>query len=264
MKAVKGARQIHYDPLRRKTFQAALIRELRDHVPTLGSLTARPLAHRIEKMISEYFPPTERLRMGQLLWMAVDEKERCGYGKRIEQTKLRPVLLELVSSKDIEDLLAGVSRKEIRENTVVRLFQQAKVQGGVLTQTDVATMTGMEPTQIHHYVKNYERKTHQVVPCRGTVHDMGPTLTHKAEICRRVILEGHSIEDTARETHHSVQAVTRYVHDYRRAHTCLKSGLSIEQTSFAVTMPLGLVRQYEQLIQKHNNPRQDSQEDIQW
>lgn len=262
MKALKGAREIHYDPLRRKTFQAALIRELRKHVPTLGSLTACPLAQRIEKMIDQYFPPTERLRMGQLLWMAVDEKERPGYGKRIEQTKLRPVLLQLVSTKDIEDLLAGASREEVRRNTAVRLFQQAKAQGGVLTQTDVATITGMEPTKIHHYVKEHERKTHQVVPYRGTIHDMGPTLTHKAQICRRVILEGRSIEDAARETHHSVQAVSRYVQDYRRVHACLKSGLSIEQTSFAASMPLRLVRQYDRLIQEHSGIRQNPQEVI--
>lgn len=260
MKSSKGCRETHYGPLRRKTFQASLIRELREHVPTLGTLTAQPLAQRIEEMIDEYFPAIERLRMGQVLWMAVDEKERPGYGKTIEQTKLKPVLLELVSTEDIENLLTGVSREEIRRDTVIRLFHQAKAQGGVLTQTDVATMTGVEPTKIHHYIKGYQKETGEVVPHRGTIHDMGPTLTHKAAICRRVILEGHSIEDTARETHHSVQAVTRYVQDYRRVHACLKNGLSIDQTSFAAKMPQRLVQQYERLIEGNNTPRQESHE----
>ncbi len=179
---------------------------------------------------------------------------RSGYH---EQTKLKPVLLELVSTTDIENLSAGVSREEIRRDTVIRLFHQAKAQGGVLTQTDVATMTGVEPTKIHHYIKDYQRETSRVVPHRGTIHDMGPTLTHKAAICRRVILEGRSIEDTARETHHSVQAVTRYVQDFRRVYACLKNGLSTEQISFATQMPQRLVQQYEYLIQENNAPRPD-------
>ncbi len=67
MKRTNRFREVLYGPVQRKTFRASLIRELREHIPTLGSLTAEPLAKRIEQLVQEYFPPTERLRMGQVL-----------------------------------------------------------------------------------------------------------------------------------------------------------------------------------------------------
>jgi hypothetical protein len=58
-------------PITRKNFHAALVGQLRQHVPTLGELTAGALATRLEQIIEDFFPAGERLRMGQLVWLAV-------------------------------------------------------------------------------------------------------------------------------------------------------------------------------------------------
>lgn len=235
-------------PLLRKTFRGALTRELKKQIPSLGALTANALATHIEKMVDEYFPPIERLRMGQVLWPAVDEHETAGYGKRIEDTRIKPVLLEARTLEDITDMLEKVPAKHIRKKVAVRLFSQAKQQGGVLTGVDVGVIMGLTAGTISRYVREHEKETGDLVPRRGTVHDMGPSLTHKREICRRVILQGHSIGDTARSTNHSPEAVTRYVFDYRRVFTCIKHGLSISQTAYATHMSKNLVQQYVDLI----------------
>ena len=248
MKRATTSAQAAYGPLERKTFKASLIRELRLHIPTLGELTAQPLAQRIQDLMTEYFPSVERLRMGQVVWPAVDEKESGGYGKRIEQTRLKPVLLEVIAEQDVKDLLSGVSCREVRKTAAVRLFTQANDQGGVLTSVDVATMLRVSPATIGKYIAEHEKAKGKLVPRRGTVHDMGPTLTHKSIICRRVILEGWSIEKTARETRHSPEAVTRYVHDYRRVYECLKKKFSVEETAFATSMSKRLVKEYADLI----------------
>jgi len=263
MKNAMNPKEAVYGPLQRKSFGAALSHELREHVPTLGSLTVQPLAQRIEQMVDEYFPSTEHLRMGQVLWPAVDEREKAGYGKPIEETKLKPVLLDAINMQDIEDFLKGVSRKQIREKVAVRLFEQAKEQGGVLTCVDAASIMRLSPVTISHYLKEYEKKSGELVPRRGTVHDMGPSLTHKREICRRVIVEGKSIESTARETNHSVEAVTRYVHDYRRVRACLKTGMTVDQTSYATSLSKRLVSEYKELMKESEKDLQDNfKEDI--
>jgi hypothetical protein len=250
MKTVTNPAEAAFGPLLRKTFQAALVRELRLHIPTLGALTAKPLAGRIEEMVDEYFPKTERLRFGHILWPAVDERETSGYGKRIEQTALKPVLLELISAEDIQNMLSGVSIKEIRKKVIVRLFEQAKSQGGVLTSVDVATIILVKPWTIYGYIKEHQQKTGKLIPRRGTVHDMGPSVSHKRQICRMVILEGRSIEDTARATNHSPEAVTRYVQDYRRVFTCFSMGLTIDQTSFTTSLSKSLVKEYQDIFQE--------------
>jgi hypothetical protein len=252
MKGANRFRKELYGPLQRKTFRAALNRELREHIPTLGVLTAEPLAKRIEQLVEEYFPPRERLRMGQVLWLAVDEAETAGYGKRIEQTKMKPVTLDVVTEEDIRDYLAGTPGNEIKKKAALRLFEQAKEQGGVLTNVDVASILHLNPLTIGVYVRAHERKTDTLIPRRGTVHDIGPSVTHKRKICRQVILEGRSIEEVARDTHHSPEAVTRYIRDYRRVAACLNMGLSMHQTSFATRLPKRLVSQYKDIMAQHS------------
>jgi transposase-like protein len=251
MKKAQTSREAMYGPLRKKTFRAALVRELREQVPTLGDLTADALAGRIERLVDEFHPPAQRLRMGQIVWPAVDEREKGGWGKSIERTAIKPVVLEAVTYDDISGLLAGVKRKDLRVRTVLRLFHQAKQQGGVLTGVDAAAIVGVSPATISRYVRGHEKATGKLVPRRGTVHDMGPSLTHKRQICRRVILEGDSIEETARATDHSPEAVTRYVQDYRRVSACLKGGLTIGQTAYATKMTRKLVVEYQDLMREH-------------
>jgi hypothetical protein len=250
MRKGKTEREALYGPLAKKSFRAALVRELREQIPTLGDLTAGAVAGRIEQLIGEFFPPAERLRMGQILWPAVDEKEKGGWGKRIEHAAIKPVLLEAVNLGDVEDLLRGAKKEQLRKKAAIRLFEQAKQQGGVLTGVDVATILGLCPATVSHYVCEHEKNTGKLVPRRGTIHDLGPSVTHKRQICRRVILEGDSIEQTARATNHSPEAVTRYVQDYRRVMACLKGGLSIGQTSYATKMTRRLVVEYQDLMRE--------------
>ena len=254
MKAARNAREAVLGPLQRKTFGAALVQTLREHVPPLGALTAQALADHIQKLIDQYFPPAERLRMGQVLWPAIDERESAGWGKKIEDCKLKPVMIQAIGEEDIQALLDGVKRREVRKGAAVRMFEQAHEQGGVLTHADVGAILHLSAPTVGRYVKEWEEAHKgQLVPRRATIHDMGPTLTHKAVICRRVILEGQSVEQAARATRHSPAAVTRYVVDYRRVQACLRQGLSPAQTAYATGMSPRLVEQYEALIDQERS-----------
>ena len=239
--------------LGRKSFHAALIGQLREHVPTLGQLTAGALAKRLEQVIEEFFPPGERLRMGQLLWLAVELTDRPRVGKRIEQTQLKPVVLNLLSTEDLQAIGSGVGPSQIRKWVIVRLFKDAMSQGGLLSASDVAAILRISPATVNSCVKQHERETGEVVPRRATLHDMGPTITHKAVICRKVIVEGRSIEEAARETQHSPEAVSHYVQDYRRVLTCLKEGLNIHQAAYATGMSESLVREYQRLAEQYGD-----------
>jgi hypothetical protein len=231
-------------------------------IPTLGELTATAIAERLEKLVEQHYPKTERLRMGQLLWVAEDELESAGYGKRIEETRLKPVVLDVVTREDIEDYLKGTGRRQLHQKKIVRLFGQAKEQGGVLGGADVACILGHRVSIVHKYVREYEKRSGEVVPRRGTVHDLGPSMSHKRQICYRVIVQGRSIEETARQTNHSPEAVTRYVRDYRRVLTCLKAGMSREQAAYASGMSGRLVKQYEDLSRESRS--EASEEEIPW
>jgi predicted transcriptional regulator len=136
------------------------------------------------------------------------------------------------------------------------MFEQAHAQGGVLTHADVGAILHLSAPTVGHYVKEWEAEhVGQLVPRRATIHDMGPTLTHKAVIYRRVILEGQSLETAAQATRHSPAAVERYVRDYRRVQTCLHEGLSTMRTAYATGLSPQLVKQYEDLITQEQRKR---------
>lgn len=254
MKSGKSSVESLFGPLQRKTFAAALSQFFEEQCPQMGGqLTRDMLVRSIQQLIEKFYPPNTHLRMGQIMWPAVDEHEKAAYGKTIEKTKLKPVFVDLISQDDIEAVLQGERAKVIRQRATMRLFKQAKTQGGVLTGVDVGSMMRLSPATISKYVREWEKEHQEIIPRRGTVHDMGRSITHKKQICYRVVVQGKSIEAAARETNHSPEAVTRYIKDYKRILACLNKGLTPKDTAFVAKVSENLVYEYMNLIQNNQN-----------
>lgn len=252
MKSSKSTLAAQFGPLQKKTFASALSQFFEQQCPQLGGhLTREVLVTKIQELVEEFYPPNTHLRMGQVMWPAVDENETAAYGKTIEKTRLKPVFVDMIASEDIEAILKGEKRKTIRQRATVRLFSQAKQQRAVFTGVDVATMMRLSPATISKYVREWEKENQIIVPRRGTIHDMGRSVTHKRQICRKVVLEGKGIEKVAQETGHSPEAITRYVKDYKRILTCLHQGLTPKDTAFVAKISENLVYEYINLIQEN-------------
>lgn len=241
-----------YSPLERKTFKAVLSKFFEEQCPQYGDLARETLVSHLQVLVERFYPSNSFMRMGQVMWPAVDEKETTGYGKPIERTKLVPVFVDLITDDDIKKLANNIKKKDIRKEAAVRLFKQSKEQGGVLSGVDVSSMMNLSPATVYKYIREYEQENKVMVPRRGTIHDMGRTLTHKKEICRKIIVEGKTVEETARLTNHSPEAITRYVKDYKRISSCLAKNLTVEETAFAVKVSESLVYEYQKLIEEND------------
>ena len=239
-------------PIKRKGFPAALGRFLGEQFPALrGPLIRERIVQAIIELFEQYYPPTERMKMGQVLWYAVDVNEKAGYGKRIEDCRLRPVILNLIHETDLEALFQGVKKKERQRRVIMRLFKEAFHQKAVLSQADVGAMMRLAAGTISRYVREHEKETGEIIPRRGTIHDIGRSVTHKAIICRKHFREGKTIEQTSRETRHSPAAVTRYTNDYTRVRECLKAGWKASKIAFATGLSKSLAKEYVDLINKN-------------
>jgi predicted transcriptional regulator len=239
----------------KKGFKSALNIFLAEQVPQMGGdLSRRPIVDKINEMVEEYFPSTERMKMGQVLWYAVDKNETAGYGKSLAKCKQRPVLLDIIRDVDIDDVLSGVKKRERQKKVAARLFSDAYEQQGVLTHADVGALMRLAPGTVSRYVIEYEKETGKVVPRRGNIHDMGPTLTHKKIICKKLFAEGKSVEQTARETHHSPAAVVRYGNDFKRVRECLKENWDTQKIAFATGLSASLTKQYVDMLNTDELP----------
>ncbi len=76
--------------------------------PAITSL----LANKIDELYARFHPPASRFRAGQVLWAAVAVDDPPGRDKRIENTRLVPVILDLVTGQDIDEaMVAGLRSK---------------------------------------------------------------------------------------------------------------------------------------------------------
>jgi hypothetical protein len=240
----------------RKTFHSLLCHLLQTEFPaTFGPAVTHLFADKIHELHERCHPPLSRVKVGQVLWLAVAADERPGRSKRIEHTRLVPVLLDLVTPKDIEETATPGKRLDTRMAKIVRLFRQAYDQGAVLSEADVCLLLHVDPKTVSRDVLAHERASAASVPRRGTIHDLGPSVTHKAVICYKRLVEKKSTSEVAQETYHSPEEVEYYVQCFRRVQLCHDNGMSPEDIVQATGHTPFLVREYLELIRQFALPR---------
>jgi len=130
-----------YDASDRKTFHSALCRLLHTEFPgVFGPLITNLFADKIGELYDRFHPPGSRFKVGQVLWAAVAIDDPPSHNKRIEDTKLLPVVLDLVTAQDIQETAAKGQRGQTRRNKIVHLCRQAHAQKAVLSLADVSLL----------------------------------------------------------------------------------------------------------------------------
>ena len=205
-----------YGPLAQKTLHNILKRELMEQFgfENMGLIADRLIVRFIE-ILDQYSPEKVRLLPGQVLWLAVAVNEKCGYGKTMLRSRLVPVILTLTSSEDIELMVEQKKTvKELRPFIVARLLKEAKKQGGVLALTDVAILLGISHSAVGRAVEKYHRQhPEEILPYRGTIHDMGCTVTHKLQAIELKFM-GYLTQEIARKIHHDTSNLDVYQNDF--------------------------------------------------
>jgi Protein of unknown function (DUF1670) len=243
------ARAQTYDACQRKTFHSILCHLLRKEFPGIfGPAVTRLFADKVNELYERCHPPLSRVKVGQVLWLAVAADERPGRQKRIEDTRLVPVLLDLVTPQDIDDAMATGKRPETRRRKIVRLFQQAFQQGAVLSEAEVGLLLHLSKGAVSKDLLEHEDSTLETVPRRGTIHDMGPSVSHKGIICYKRLVEKKPTSQVAEESSHSPEEVEYYVQCCRRIQLCRDNGMSAEEIALATGHSLFLVKEYLCLI----------------
>lgn len=242
----KGDRvQSAFGPQREKNLKNALAHMIGRDFPRMGGDRIRQLcAEMILEVLAAHLRPKEHLHHGQVLWLGVDINDPPTRSKRIADTHLIPVILDLSTD---EDLQARIDRKPVEERRqirAIRLCQQAYGQGALLSGTDLAELMSGDPAVLAGAVTAYERKTGKLVPRRATVHDIGSGITHKRIICWKRYAEGKTSDQIARETYHTVESVDRYLGQFDRVRHCRMQSMTAEETAYALNCGRRLVEEY--------------------
>jgi hypothetical protein len=219
-----------------------------DHGPVIARAIVEDILATIERCWPERIPPKT------IVWLAV-RREWRDRRKGLALSDLVPVHLPMV----IDEELALLTDRELRWNRRARrAFCRARFarwcfeayeQGGVLTLLDLSLMSGLSEHFVSNVLQEYEVETGKIVPTRGTVHDIGRGVTHKAEVIRRW-LRNESPEKIARALSHSQGAVDRYIAAFQRVRI-LATKVPISDLPTLTGLSVSVINEYVALLRQY-------------
>lgn len=232
-----------YEPQLQKSMKTVLCSRFVSEYGFLGGREVIELiVNDLIKIVNEHQLPLSKVKKGQIVWQAVAKDETSSYGKSMGETRTIPVILTLVSDEEINMRINGSSITQIRKNVTERIMKEADEQRGTLSQPDVALLLAISRASVGKYIQDIQNEKGTTLPYRGTIHDMGPTVTHKREIVR-LKLQKMSTPEIARRTNHSEEAVDRYINDYERV-TRISEIFQPEDVAFITNLSVSLVNEY--------------------
>lgn len=235
-----------------KSFEGALEAFLSYECPQMGGIRTRQvLVKSIVDMVRQFYPETSHMQPGQVTWATVHRDEFSSFGKSIKKTRLTTVVLNLVQSKDSMDRAKGKKLTEIKREAIARMCKEAFDQEGCLTNAELAILLKMSPNTVSKYIREWEVEYNEVLPRRGTIHDLGPTLTHKKIIIDKLFIEQKTVQQVSRETCHSLPAIQRYISTFKQILLCKKKRMTTEETAYSVGRTVRLVMEYERIIEEY-------------
>lgn len=155
------------------------------------------------------------LQAGQIKYHCIGVEE--GAGKALKDCKMVAVVLTLFDERDKGDFSTENNKDrsiEIRRRRLVRISEEAKEQGGYLSQEDLAELLMCDVRTIRRDVYDL-KKVGIILSTRGQQKDIGPGISHRA-IAIRLWLEGKEPVAIAQHIKHSIKAVENYLQKFQR------------------------------------------------
>lgn len=239
-----------YKRIKGKTLRHILLdRFLNQYGYDKGTVTASAIVDDLLQFIECYYRYTDSsfLKQGQIVWHAVPIDEYPGKGKSIAQTRLQPVVLDMVNDDDIEALKVPIHHRELRLRKVERWTKQAYDQGALLTQLDLAVLLGVNEFTARTYVQEYETTYKRPLPTRGNVQMLGSGQTHKKQIIM-LHLKGYLVPTICQKTNHSKEAVERYIRDFESVRILTTKFDDVDLISRIIRLSPSVVKQYLDLL----------------
>ena len=237
---------------KRSIHQQLLTKFLNEYGYARGPLVADAIVKDILAFIDSFY--ADSLPPRHVNWPAVPVENGSG-GKSPDVRALVKITLQIVTDQEVALLndhkLCGErkAKRTFNQTRFVRWCRDALAQGGVLTLFDLSLLSGLSEKQVSTLLRQYEQEFNTIVPIRGTVHDIGPSVSHKAEVIRR-FLRGQPPPDIAHELNHSQLAVDIYIKDYMTTRTLIQK-FPIHEVPALSDRSLSVVNEHVKLIRQY-------------
>lgn len=239
-----------------KTIRNVLKRELIENFGFSDKLAiADLLVNRFIEIYETYAPARDCIKPGQMVWLGIDVNDLPARNKTMDRYKLKPVVLTVTCEDDLVKARNGQHPRKMLPDIIARVMTEAFDQGTVLSQYDVAVVTGRCLAYVGKAIREWQNKHNKTLPSRGSIHDLGSTFTHKKEIVG-LFLQGYKVSEIARKTGHHPVNVDRYVKDFKRVRVLYKDNKQPYEISFYTRLTEPLVKEYISIIEEDEHQNQ--------
>lgn len=245
-----------YESIPKRSFRNAIIRLLEEQYKLIGS-------HKVIQMIAddiivlhrEFYPEIENRPLGSIVWRTTATTcKKPSYGTKVEDYEIKTVILPLVTEQDVEQRIRmfygqeSAKKQQQRDIAVMaRLVKSAYEQGGLLSGAELSVLLNRSLTTIGRYLRLYHETHEDILPTKGMILDQGSKPTHKAAILN-LYEQGYPEVDIARLTNHTIEAVSRYIKNYKRIQLLLEKGFTLMEMVRITGMGRSTIIQYRDLV----------------
>jgi len=191
------------------------------------------------------------LRCGEMKYCCVRVGEPAG--KPLKDCSMVTVKLTLISDEDREDLPVGGKCASVyrRRRKLMRITEEAREQGGVLTQEDLAELLNTDVRTVRRDISDLKEEG-IVVATRGQVQDIGPGVTHRG-VAVRLWLEGKEPVEIARNLKHSLKAIENYLEKFKRVVYLRRKNFDDYQIALTIGISVNSVRNYVAMLKEYSH-----------
>lgn len=208
-------------------------------------------------IIEKFAPDRDKVSTGQIVWLAISKKDYPGYGKKVSNTLLEPVILTLWTKDEIEKIANGIRPNKLLPDRIARACQEAYSQGGLLSLADLMLIFNISLTTASEKRVLWERQNNKTLPTRGSIHDLGLTFSHKVETIN-LHLKGYFTSEIARKLNHDPNCIDQYIKDFQRVKPFVKEQAPVYKISFFTGISEKLVKEYIKIIKKYIENKDNS------
>lgn len=174
-----------------------------------------PMILNLMAIRARFCPRLTTLASGQMPLVAMHVKSGRQLWQPSHYQPMAPVVVTLLANNErgilsnkppasYEDFLEFYGRR------MARVLTEAYTQDGLLSFAELQWIFLASTGTVSRAVDHYQRRHQVILPCPGTVLDMGRMLTHK-NLVVRLHLQGLSVLEIARQTYHSPRSVDAYL-----------------------------------------------------
>lgn len=211
---------------------------------------SRVLVEAIEEV---YFsdPDLKELSTGLMRYSCIAATE--GAGKPLKQCAMVTVSLTMIDAEDRQQLPSDGKQASVqrRQRKIVRITEEAREQGGLLTQEDLAELLNTDVRTIRRDIRDL-RKNGVVVATRGQQKDIGPGVSHRGQAIRHW-LEGKEPVEVARAINHSIGAVEKYLEKFKRVAYLRRKSFDDYQIALTVGMSVAAVKTFAEIYKEYKS-----------